>query len=298
MQAAFAGVGGFVLAKTLAHHGLPFPVALLVAGLAAVPLGLVIGIPALRIRGINLAVITLGAAVALDSLFFNNVSVSGGLSGTSVPPPHLFGLNLGIEGTRQGDFPTVAFGLLALGVFVLLAILVTNLRRSPTGYQLLAVRGNEPAAAALGINVAGTKLLAFALSAFVAGVAGGLMGYQQGQLSPASFTVFVSITLLAIAYIGGIATVSGRHRGRCAARPGWVGLHRAGPLAVSRCLRAARRRRWRRGRARWPIPTVWPRPSGAFADDAPRFARVRPPRPRPAAAPAMEGVGREPALGR
>ncbi len=68
VQAAFAGVGGFMLAKTLAHHGLPFPVALLVAGLAAVPLGLVIGIPALRIRGINLAIITLGAAVALDSL--------------------------------------------------------------------------------------------------------------------------------------------------------------------------------------------------------------------------------------
>ena len=247
VQAAFAGVGGFVLAKTLAHHGLPFPVALLVAGLAAVPLGLVIGIPALRIRGINLAIITLGAAVALDSLLFNNVSVSGGLSGTSVPPPHLFGLNLGIRGTHQGDFPTVAFGLLALGVFVLLAILITNLRRSPTGYQLLAVRGNEPAAAALGINVAGTKLLAFALSAFVAGVAGGLMGYQQGQLSPASFTVFVSITLLAIAYIGGIAHGVRGRRGRCAARPGWVGLHRAGPLAVARCLRAARCRCRRRG---------------------------------------------------
>jgi len=224
VQAAFAGVGGFVLAKILAHHGLPFPVALLVVGLAAVPLGLVIGIPALRIRGINLAIITLGAAVALDSLLFNNVSVSGGLSGAAVPPPRLFGLDLGIQGTRQGEFPTLAFGLLALGVFVLLAMLITNLRRSPAGYQMLAIRGNEPAAAALGINVAGTKLLAFALSAFVAGVAGGLMGYQQGQLSPASFTVFVSITLLAIAYIGGIATVSGAIVAGVLLAPGGLGF--------------------------------------------------------------------------
>ncbi len=296
VQAAFAGVGGFMLAKTLAHHGLPFPVALIVAGLAAVPLGLIIGIPALRIRGINLAIITLGAAVALDSLFFNNVSVSGGLSGTSVPPPHLFGLNLGIRGTRQGDFPTVAFGLLALGVFVLLAILITNLRRSPTGYQMLAVRGNEPAAAALGINVVGTKLLAFALSAFVAGVAGGLMGFQQGQLSPASFSVFVSITLLAIAYIGGIATVSGAIVAGVLLAPGGLGF-----TALDRWLSLGAYEPLVAGVG--VVVSTMANPDGL----ATAFGRLRRSRTAPLRDPAservpvsamsVEGVGSEPALG-
>ncbi|HLY83605.1 MAG TPA: branched-chain amino acid ABC transporter permease, partial [Acidimicrobiales bacterium] len=84
-----------------------------------------------------------------------------------------------------------------------------NLRRSATGAHCLAVRTNERAASAIGINVAATKLLAFGLSAFIAGSAGGLIGYQQGRLSPESFSIFVSLMLLSIAYIGGIATVPG-----------------------------------------------------------------------------------------
>ena len=208
-QAAFAGVGGFTLAKILDNVGLPFPAGLLIAGLAAVPIGLIVGIPALRIRGVNLAIITLGAGVALDALVFRNEWVSGGLTGTSVPAPTLFGVDVGIQGDQPSDYPRIVFGLVALATLAVLAILVVNLRRSPTGYHFLAVRSNERAASAIGINVSTAKFLAFAISAFIAGAAGGLLGYQQGQLSPESFSIFVALALLSIAYIGGIATVAG-----------------------------------------------------------------------------------------
>jgi ABC-type branched-subunit amino acid transport system permease subunit len=208
-QAAFAGIGGFLLAKLLEGASIPVPFGLLAAGLVTVPIGLLVGLPALRIRGINLAIITLGAGVAIDAFVFRNDQISGGLAGVSVPSPRLFGMDLGIAGSHASDYPRVAFGLVAIVTFIVLAVLAVNLRRSATGAHCLAVRTNERAASAIGINVAATKLLAFGLSAFIAGVAGGLIGYQQGRLSPESFSIFVSLMLLAIAYIGGIASVSG-----------------------------------------------------------------------------------------
>jgi ABC-type branched-subunit amino acid transport system permease subunit len=208
-QAAFAGIGGFLLAKLLDAVGVPFPVGLLFAGLVTVPIGLLVGIPALRIRGINLAIITLGAGVAIDAFVFRNEQISGGLAGVSVPAPQLFGVDVGISGSHAGDYPRIVFGIVAVVTFVALAALAINLRRSATGAHCLAVRTNERAASAIGINVAATKLLAFGLSAFIAGSAGGLIGYQQGRLSPESFSIFVSLMLLSIAYIGGIATVPG-----------------------------------------------------------------------------------------
>ena len=86
---------------------------------------------------------------------------------------------------------------------------VVNLRRSPFGRRMLAVRSNERAAAVAGINVVSTKLQAFALSAFIAGIGGGVLAYQLGAIAFDRFTPMASITLLAIAYIGGIATVGG-----------------------------------------------------------------------------------------
>ena len=104
-QAAFAGIGGFMLAKVLDAVGLPFPVGLLVAGLVTVPIGILVGVPALRIRGINLAIITLGAGVAIDAFVFSNEQISGGLAGVSVPAPRLFGLDVGIAGHTRATTP-------------------------------------------------------------------------------------------------------------------------------------------------------------------------------------------------
>jgi branched-chain amino acid transport system permease protein len=94
-------------------------------------------------------------------------------------------------------------------VVIVLAILIANLRRSVTGRQMLAVRTNERAAAGAGISVARAKLLAFALSSFIAGLAGALSAYRFGSVSAATFGSFTSIAFLAFAYLGGISSVTG-----------------------------------------------------------------------------------------
>lgn len=91
----------------------------------------------------------------------------------------------------------------------LVGLSVANLTRTPAGLRMLAVRANERAAAAIGINVAGTKLYSFMVASFIAGVGGALLGYQQGVLSESTFAPFVSVSFLAIAFIGGIGQVRG-----------------------------------------------------------------------------------------
>jgi ABC-type branched-subunit amino acid transport system permease subunit len=282
-QAAFAGVGGFMLAKLLDAAHVPFPVGLLFAGLVTVPIGLLVALPALRVRGVNLAIITLGAGVAIDTFLFRNEQISGGLAGVSVPSPTLFGLDLGISGKTAADYPRLAFGLAALATFAVLAVVVVNLRRSPTGSHCLALRSNERAASAIGISPAATKMLIFAVSAFIAGATGGLIGYQQGRLSPESFSIFVSLMLLSIAYIGGIATVRGAIFAGLMLAPGglaftaldrWFELGRYQPLVagVGVILSAilnpdgvtAKPRRHRRRRAAQATASV-PLPQGSLA---------------------------------
>jgi branched-chain amino acid transport system permease protein len=208
-QMSFAGAAGFTLGIFATDLHVPFPIAPLLAALVAAVLGLIVGVSALRLRGVHLAVATIGLAVAISALWFQNPQFTGGFKGSTIPKPTLLGINLGISGARQGDYPRLAFGVFALVVLVLVALATINLRRGGLGRRLLAVRSNESAAAAAGVNVAATKLLVFAASAFVAGIGGAMLGYQQGQVAFQSFDVFVSLSFLAFAYLGGITTVSG-----------------------------------------------------------------------------------------
>ena len=206
-QMSLAGIGGFMLGHISHGWGIGFPFSLLVAGLCAVPVGIVIGLPALRLRGVNLAVVTLGAAAGIDALLFTDLGFVGGTSGLHIKPPHLLGLNLSIS---QGHaYPRIIFGVLVLAVTVLLGLLVARLRRGPAGRMLLAIRSNERAAGSVGINVAQGKLMAFALAAFIAGIGGALTGYMQGELTADSFAAFNSISLLAIVYVAGVGRISG-----------------------------------------------------------------------------------------
>jgi ABC-type branched-subunit amino acid transport system ATPase component/ABC-type branched-subunit amino acid transport system permease subunit len=208
-QMTFAGLSGLTLSRLALDVGVPFPLSMLLASLVAVAAGLLLGLPALRVRGVQLAVITIAAAVAVEQFVFANPDLNGGFTGAKVPPPSLFGLDLNIRSPRIDEYPRVAFGVFVLVVLVVVAIGVTNLRRNATGRRMLAVRANERAAAAAGIDVRATKLLAFGLSAFIAGIAGAIIGYQRGLVSAESFGVFASLTLLAFAYVGGIGRVSG-----------------------------------------------------------------------------------------
>ena len=208
-QYAFAGVAGFMVSNLADGAGIPFPIAPILAALCATVLGVLIGLPAVRVRGINLAIVTLGAGAAVNSLLFQDPRFSGGYDGARIPRPKLFGWDLGID-AGHGE-ASLSFSLMCLVVVLAGCIAVANLRRSRTGRRMLAVRANERAAAAAGVNVAQTKLLAFAMSAFVAGVAGSLLAYAQvgGNLSFDKFGPLASVVLLTGVFIGGVSTVSG-----------------------------------------------------------------------------------------
>lgn len=208
-QMAFAGIAAYTLAKLAINVGLGFPLTLLGAGLVAIPIGLIVGVPALRVRGINLAIATLAGGFAVDQLAFNSSSFVGGSAGLHIPKLTLLGLNLDINAKSAFQYPRPVFGVVVLVILVLLALAVANLRRTATGRQMLAVRANERAAAAAGVNVAGVKIFAFVVSSFIAGIGGGLMAYQIGNLSPSAFDIFTSLTLIAIAFIGGTARIAG-----------------------------------------------------------------------------------------
>jgi branched-chain amino acid transport system permease protein len=217
-QMALAGISGFTLAKLSSSYGVPFPLGPLLGALVAAGFGLLAAIPALRVRGVNLAVVTLAAGVAIENLVFRNPAWSGGENGAAVAPPHFLGMRFGPDDPGafsligyhgDGKLPDPWFGVFCLIVVVALALAVTNLRRSATGRRMLAVRSNERAAAGIGVSVAGTKMLAFGVSAFIAGIGGALSGYRFGSVSPEFFGSLASLTFLAFAYLGGITSVTG-----------------------------------------------------------------------------------------
>jgi len=208
-QMAFAGVGGFALSKIAMNWGVPFPIAPLLAATIAMGFGVVVGLPALRVRGTNLAIITLAGGVAINEFVFKNPKYVGDAStgGAQVPNPKLGNWDLGLILGDQASRPIFGAALVVVAVGVALA--VANLRRSGSGRRMIATRSNERAAAALGISVFRTKIQVFAVSSFVAGLAGCMIAYRFGSVSDASFGTIASLTALAVAYLGGITCVSG-----------------------------------------------------------------------------------------
>jgi branched-chain amino acid transport system permease protein len=212
VQLALGGSAGFAVSHFATNFGIGFPWAPILGVAIAVLLGLFCGIPALRVRGVSLAVVTLAAAVAIENFGFGNNTWGGGIKGSAVPAPSLFGFEWGPNASLHGLFgaePSPLFGWFVLIVLVIVALLVSNLRRSALGQDMLAVRANERAAAASGINIRQTKLLGFAISAGVAGIGGVLLAYAYSSITPTSYDTATSLALIAFAYICGISTVAG-----------------------------------------------------------------------------------------
>jgi branched-chain amino acid transport system permease protein len=212
VQLALGGSAGFAVSHFATNFGIGFPWAPIMGVIIAVLLGLFCGIPALRVRGVSLAVVTLAAAVAIENFGFGNNTWGGGVKGSAVPAPSLFGWQWGPNASLHGLFgaePSPLFGWFVLAVLLIVGLLVSNLRRSALGQDMLAVRANERAAAAAGINVRQTKLLGFAISAGVAGVGGVLLAYAYSSITPTSYDTATSLALIAFAYICGISTVAG-----------------------------------------------------------------------------------------
>lgn len=227
VQLALAGVGGYTVSKLAANAGIAFPVGPLIGACVATVFGLAAAASALRVRGINLAIVTLAGAVALENFVFNNTSWGGGVNGSPTKSPSLFGLHLGPDAVytwTDEKLPSPIFGLLCVGVVIVLGLFVASLRKSRLGQQMLAVRSNERAAAAGGISVRNVKLAAFGISSFIAGLAGAMYAYDFGSVSAPQYGIISALGFIAFAYLGGITTVTGALFGGLIATDG-LGIH-------------------------------------------------------------------------
>jgi branched-chain amino acid transport system permease protein len=208
LQLTLAGVSGFTISHLAVNAGIGFPLAPLLGAGVALILGLITAASALRVRGVSLAVVTLAAVVAITNFGFLNTTWGGGQTGSPVPEPKLLGLDLGPRAAFRGldgNLPSPVFGWLVLAVTVGLCVLVGLLRRGTLGQRMLAVRSNERAAAAAAIDPRVVKLIAFGISAVIAGLAGGLYAYNFGSVSADRFDAFTALTLISGAVFAGLS---------------------------------------------------------------------------------------------
>ncbi len=203
-QWALAGIGALIAGRFV-RLGIPIELAIVLGILLTIPVGLLVALPALRTRGVNLAVVTLAVGFLVSEVVFANSYYLGNIldGGTRIGRVKLFGISV-----DAFNHP-YAWAVVSLVFFVLAALLTANLRRSRTGRRLIAVRTNERAAASLGISVFGVKLYAFAVSAALAAAAGILIGFRGEIVTYDQFNVFASITSLGNAVIGGLGFVLG-----------------------------------------------------------------------------------------
>src|SRR2546422_11045582 len=199
-HAAFLAVGAYATAILETKAGLPFYLAIPVAALLTAAFGLVFGIPSLRLKGLYLAIATLAAHFITTYVIIHWESMTKGVFGLMVPPATVFGLPLDSDAR-------IFYLIFALTIP---ATLVTkNLFRTKVGRAFIAIRDRDVAAGVMGVNLYRYKLLAFVISSFYAGVAGGLMAHHSRILFPDAFTLLVAIDYLAMIIIGGLGSILG-----------------------------------------------------------------------------------------
>jgi branched-chain amino acid transport system permease protein len=221
---AFYAVGAYSFALAARYWSLDFWEALPMAGALAAMLGMLLGFPVLRLRGDYLAIVTLGFGEMIRLLIINLQSFTGGPNGVSgIPRPSFFGFPFAREAETGGPMPFhEVFGLeystqhrfIFLYFIILVLALITNwftmrIRRLPIGRAWEALREDEIACKALGINPTNTKLTAFAIGAMFGGFAGAFFATRQGFISPESFNFLESAFILAIVVLGGMGSQTG-----------------------------------------------------------------------------------------
>lgn len=206
-QLTLAGVSAYMLSYFTISWEVPFPFAPIMSSLVAMVVGVVIGLPALRIRGLSVAVVTLALALTVDAAWFRNTDIVGFEGGAKIAEPTLFGISLGWD--LKPGATHLQFGVLALVVLVLTAVGVGLLRRSQLGSAMVAVRANERSAAAAGVNVFQVKIMAFAIGSFIAGLGGSMLAYRYGTITDTQFAPLLGLSIFATAYLAGITSVNG-----------------------------------------------------------------------------------------
>ena len=205
-QMGFVGIGAAVGGAVTDRLGWDLAIAIIIAGLVGGVVAMVIGLPALRRRGLTLAVMTLAFALMVSSYvlnrsYFGEVSDRDWLPGRRVERVPILG---GIEVASEAQFFFLTVVALAVAI-----LMVRGVRRSRTGRALIAIRENERAAESFGINAKRTTLAAFGFSGFLAAYAGALFVHQQNSLSATAFAPEQSLQVFAMVVIGGLGSVPG-----------------------------------------------------------------------------------------
>lgn len=203
-HAAFFAVGAYSYALLNYHFGLDFWIALPIGGILAVIFGIVLSVPVLRLKGDYLAIVTLAFGEIVRIILENWDEFSFGPSGiANIPKPYIPFLNLSYLQTLQFTY------YLMIGLTILAAFMSNRLKYSRIGRALIAMREDETASNAMGINTTKMKIISFALGAFWAGIAGVIFAAKQTFINPVSFTIWNSIIVLCIVVLGGMGSIKG-----------------------------------------------------------------------------------------
>mgnify|MGYP000545431838 CR=1 FL=1 len=197
---AFFGIGAYGTSLLDISLGLPFVIGMPVAALFAGALGLLIGFPSTRLRSVYLALATFAFAECAQWAFRTWDGVTGGADGLRLPPAEIFGISVTNDATA---FPITA------AIMLIMILATISLTRSRLGRSFTAIRDSEHVAAACGIPVNRTKVIAFAVSAVYAGVAGGMFSLLQNFFTPDSFGVNQLVIVLTMCVVGGAGSIVG-----------------------------------------------------------------------------------------
>jgi branched-chain amino acid transport system permease protein len=197
-QITLAGIGAFAAARLAAEAGLEPWAAILVGAAIAVPFGLLVALPSLRIGDLYLALLTIGFALLIEQFIWNRDEYDNFGAGLPVPRPFDLGITDRVE----------MYAVLAV-VFGVLALLIVNLKRATAGLVFASIRSSEPASATTGISIVRAKLILFTTSAFVAGLGGALYASVIGSATVRSFNALIGIVWLAIVVTWGVRSVVG-----------------------------------------------------------------------------------------
>ncbi len=197
---AFMGVGAYASGYLMTHLGMPFIACVIAAGCVTAMVGMIFGIPSLRLKGLYLAIATLAAQVILEFVFVRWRAVTGGSQGMMVPPATIGGFSF------SGDFK---FYFLALAFTILAVLIAKNIVRTKPGRAFMAIRDRYISAEIIGVPLFQYKLISFGISSFYAGVAGSLWAHYIGIITPEHFNVMVSIQYLSMIIIGGLGSIYG-----------------------------------------------------------------------------------------
>lgn len=199
-HAAFVALGAYTAAIISSRVDMPFWLTIPAGGIVAALFGVLLGFPCLRLKGLYLAMATMSFGVVVEYGITHWESLTMGVRGISVPAPTIFGYTL-------GD-PSKLFYVTVFYVTVL-TLGAKNLARTRIGRAFVAIRDRDVAAEVIGVNLTKYKVMAFAISSFYGGVAGGLYSYSMTYLNPENFTLLLSIEYIAMIIVGGLGSILG-----------------------------------------------------------------------------------------